>query len=81
MRVVVTKDQLKSNNACAVYSKSPEWDAKKEELVYTDWTKTVERLLSNRAGMGQLSWLVGKGLVPMTKGELTEALKLRGIHV
>lgn len=78
MRVVVTKDQLKSNRACAVYSKSPEWDSGQEALVYSDWTKTIERLLSSRAGAEQLGWLVAHGLVPMTKSELIDAVKARG---
>lgn len=71
MRVVVPKEKLEQAKACKAYLKSPEWNG--EALLYSDWSKTVERLLSTRAGTTYLGFLVARGLVPMTKEELIEA--------
>lgn len=73
MQVIITKDQLEKAHACSVYSKSIEWDESRQALVYSDWGKTVERLLATRAGTAYLDFLVVRGLVPMTKEALTEA--------
>lgn len=75
MEVVVTKDQLEKASACRVYLESPEWDKERQALVYPDWEATVKRLLSTRAGMSYLSFLVTYGLVPMTKEQLKAAKK------
>jgi len=71
MQVVITKAQLEAAHACKDYFDSPEWNG--EALVYADWEKTVERLLSTRRGTVQLSFLVANRLVPMTPEELTGA--------
>lgn len=77
MEVVVTKDQLQANRACGVYLDSPEWDKEREALVYSDWSATVERLLSTRPGTMYLDFLVVKGLVPMTVAEFNAAKNSR----
>ncbi len=73
MQVVVTKDQLVRNRACSAYMRSPEWDAEAQALVYTNWSKTVKRLLSTRKGISFLDWLVIHKLVPMTAEDLARA--------
>lgn len=73
MQVVITKSQLEAVRACGAYFKSPEWNG--EALVYSDWSKTIERLSSDRAGITYLDFLVVHGLVPMTIDELQETKK------
>jgi hypothetical protein len=75
MQVIVHIDQLKEKGACSAYLRSPEWISDQQALVYPDWGATVSRLLSTRAGVTYLSWLVGRGLVPMTQEEFAEARK------
>ena len=72
MRVVIPKEKLEAVRACSDYLKSPEWNG--EALVYENWEQTVERLLSTRAGVIQLNWLIDRKLVPMTVDEF-RALK------
>jgi len=72
MQVVITKDQLEKSSACLVYLDSPEWDTSRQALVYSDWEKTVERLMSTRAGTTYLDFLVVRKLVPMTTAELAQ---------
>ena len=68
MQVIITKDQLTGGGPCTpVFLDSPEWDEKKEALVYEDWDETVERLSSSMDGLGQLGWLVSRSLVPMNR--------------
>lgn len=69
MQVIITEAQLEERRACSDYLRSPEWNG--EALVYADWDKTVERLLSTPHGAVQLGWLVSHGLVPMTAEELS----------
>jgi hypothetical protein len=71
MQVVISKTQLEAAHACADYFTSSEWNG--EALVYADWAKTVERLLSTGKGTLQLGWLVKHGLVPMTREEFVAA--------
>jgi hypothetical protein len=75
MQVVIPKSKLEAEKACADYFDSPEWNG--EALVYADWGQTVERLLSTRRGVLQLSWLVSHKLVPMTLEEFAAARKAR----
>jgi hypothetical protein len=77
MQVVITEGQLKASDACAVYIGSPEWSEEQRSLVYADWSATVERLFSTRAGTGYLQFLVSRGLVPMTAEEFKVALAAR----
>jgi hypothetical protein len=67
MQVVITKTQLEAFKACDAYFKSPEWNG--EALVYPDWEKTVDRLMSTGPGVTYLGFLVAKKLVPLTKDE------------
>jgi hypothetical protein len=73
MQVVITEGQLKASAACPVYLDSPEWDHEQNALVYADWSATVERLFSTRAGTGYLQFLVSRELVPMTAEEFKTA--------
>lgn len=73
MEVVVTKDQLEKARACRVYLDSPNWDHGREALVYPDWAEAVRRLLSTRAGVTHLDFLVASALVPMTRDEFKAA--------
>ena len=67
-QVIITKDQLTGGGPCSpFYLDSPEWDEKKEALVYEDWEDTVERLSSTKDGLMHLAWLVSRSLVPMTR--------------
>ena len=48
---------------------------KLQALVYSDWDKTVQRLLKKgQDGIDQIEWFVNHTLVPMTK-EQFDALK------
>lgn len=78
MQVIVTGAQLRSHKACDAYFKSPEWDSEQDALIYSDWSNTVERLLSSRTGTVYLDWLITHELVPMTRSEFIEARKTRG---
>jgi hypothetical protein len=72
MQVVIQKSELEAAHACKKsYLKSPEWNG--EALVYSDWDKTVKRLLSTPAGTTYLGFLVLRKLVPMTADELSAA--------
>lgn len=71
MEIIIPKSSLEAAHACKVYLKSPEWNG--EALVYADWEKTVERLLSTPAGTTYLGFLVLRKLVPMTPDELAAA--------
>lgn len=71
--VVITKLNLEKNRACSAYLRSPEWDQKQQALVYSDWSATVQRLLSTPQGITYLSFLVSHKLVPMTMEEFTGA--------
>lgn len=74
--VVITLAELEASpKACDVYLRSPEWDAERQALVYPDWSATVARLLSTRAGITWLDYLVKRGLVPMTRDEFNAARK------
>lgn len=73
-QVVISKEQLIAARACTKdsYFDSPEWNG--EALVYADWEASRERLLSTSRGTSQLSFLVAKGLVPMTREEFRAAI-------
>jgi hypothetical protein len=73
MEVIIEKAQLLAFDACGAYLKSPEWDAEREALVYSDWAATVDRLTATRDGVGLLGWLVARKLVPMTRAEFVKA--------
>lgn len=76
--VVITEDQLKAGGPCQPFHlESPEWDDEKKALVYEDWKATAKRLSSTKDGLTQLSWLVARGLVPMTRTELREIRKAK----
>lgn len=73
MEVVITLEQLRKARACRVYLDSPDWNHDREALVYSNWGETVQRLLSTRAGVTYLDFLVTSGLVPMTRDEFKAA--------
>ena len=74
-RVVIDNETLRRHRSCRAVYASPEWDAKLQALVYSDWDKTVERHIKMGApGFDRLEWLVNHKLVPMTK-EQFDALK------
>jgi len=77
MQVVIPISALKERKACLVYLQSPEWDSEREALVYTDWAKTVTRLMSTPNGRIWLGWLAGAKLVPMSVGEFNALRKAR----
>lgn len=72
--VIITKDQIEKSGPCAPFHlESPEWDAERNALVYKDWEATVKRLSASEKGRTQLSWLVARNFVPMTRLELRKA--------
>ena len=75
--VTITQAELKANNACSAYLKSPEWNG--EALVYSNWDATAQRLLSTRSGITYLDWLIAHKLVPMTLAEFTAARAAHGV--
>ena len=66
-RIVIDKATLKNRRACPAAYTSPEWDEKLQALVFTDWDKTVARLLAKgQEGLDQLEWWSRQKLVPLT---------------
>jgi hypothetical protein len=75
-RIVVSKATLKQRRACRAAYTSPEWDEKEQALVFSDWDKTVARLLAKgQEGIDQLEWWVRQKLVPMTTDEFAKIKK------
>lgn len=72
MEVVITKAQLTAANACDRYLESPEWDADREALVYSDWDATVARHLVSVEMLLRLEFLVSRNLVPMARGDFAK---------
>jgi len=77
MEVVIEKATLKRHRACTAAYTSPEWDEKRQALVYT-WPTSAHRLLATIEGTDQLEWLVRHKLVPMTPEEFETAKSARG---
>jgi hypothetical protein len=80
MKVVIPRAVLKQNRACSAAYVSPEWDEKEDAIVFSDWDKTVQRLLAkpNGEGLDQLDWYVAHKLVPMTASEFAELKRKHG---
>lgn len=77
-RIVIDKATLKQRRACRAAYTSPEWDEKLQALVFSDWDKTVARLIAKgREGIDQLEWWVRQKLVPMTVEQLEQIKKER----
>lgn len=76
MKVVIPKAVLDQHRACTAAYTSPEYDAEQEALVYSDWDKTVERLLAKgKEGIDMLDWHTFNKLVPMTRDEFKAVKK------
>lgn len=76
MKVVIDNATLRWHRSCRATYTSPEWDAKLQALVYSDWDKTVARLLAKgQDGIDQLEWFVNHKLVPMTAEQLAKIKK------
>lgn len=72
-RVIIPEATLKRHRACRGRFDSPWWDAEQQALVYENWDQAVTQFLSTEDGTERLEWLVGHGLVPMTKEEFATA--------
>ena len=73
MDVILEESKLKELGVCSEYLKSPEWDEGRRALVYTNWDRTVARLLERRETAAYLKKLIAHGLVPMTENQFREA--------
>ena len=80
MRVVIDNATLRRHRSCKGAYASPEWDEGEQALIYADWERTVERLLSKgQPGADELEWFVHHKLVPMTAEELVAAKAAHGV--
>lgn len=79
MRVVIDNAALRRNRSCKGAYTNPEWDEKEQALVFHDWAKSVEELLSTPRGLARLEWYVTHNLVPMTMAEFIAAKAARGV--
>ena len=79
MRVVIKKETLKLRRACDAAYTSPEWDETLQALVYSDFDKTVKRLMSTPEGVKHLAWHVHHKHVPMTQVQFESLKKKAGI--
>jgi len=69
-KVVIPIATFKRLRACGAAYNSPEYDAEQDAVVFSDWDKTVERLLAKgRQGLNEIDWCVAHKLVPMTREE------------